>query len=57
MKIPLIRDSHFQNLTYLETLLNDMFNKFFENDLFNSTVFEANVKPIKTHAFKSTNFS
>ena len=36
-----------------DTLLNDMFNKFLENDLFNFSVFEANVLPIKTRTFKS----
>ena len=30
-----------------------MFNKFSENDLFNSSVFEAKVQPIKTRTFKS----
>ena len=36
-----------------DTLLNDMYNKFFENDFCNSSVFEANVPPIKTRTFKT----
>ena len=32
-----------ENLRYLDTLLNDIFKNFFENDLFNSSVLEANV--------------
>ena len=46
MKVFLLAAGSFETNKIDNTLLNEIYNKFFENDIFNSFVFEANVQPI-----------